>query len=193
MILIIACGNDLREDDGAGLLLAEQLERTWRSRLVDTRRIEVHQLTPELALEIARPEVATVVFVDTRAKPFCLEAGEHQVQEPGRQAAPRMAAPATSRAGKPLRPAVKVDPLSADGASSPSLGHHLGPATLLAYAGGLYRRQSALSAWLVTVPGHAFGYGTHASAASLAAIEEAFNEEGTPLRRLILELALNAA
>lgn len=41
--------------------------------------------------------------------------------------------------------------------SSPSLGHHLGPATLLIYTRLLY--DCHLPAWLVTVPGTDFEYG----------------------------------
>jgi Ni,Fe-hydrogenase maturation factor len=166
MILIIAYGNDLREDDGAGLLLAEQLEHAWRSRLVDMRRIAVHQLTPELAAEIAQPEVTAVVFVDTRGVPST----------------------SSWERGQP-RSQVKVERISAAGPSSPSLGHHLVPGTLLAYAQGLYGRQTPLPAWSVTVPGYRFGYDTRISAATLATIEEAFDEEGAPLRGLIDRLA----
>ena len=67
MILIIACGNSLRRDDGAGLILAEKLETDWRSAGADVERISVHQLAPELAVDIARADVTAVVFVDTRA------------------------------------------------------------------------------------------------------------------------------
>jgi hydrogenase maturation protease len=66
MIQIIACGNSLRRDDGAGLVLAGILEQEWRPFRVDVERISVHQLTPELAADIAWAEVAAVVFVDTR-------------------------------------------------------------------------------------------------------------------------------
>ena len=68
MILIIGYGNSLRGDDGAGLLLAEGLEEAWQARQVEVERLAVHQLTPELTLEISREEVTSVVFVDTRAE-----------------------------------------------------------------------------------------------------------------------------
>lgn len=66
MILIIAFGNDLREDDGAGLILAEAMERAWRAQGAPVRRIAVQQLAPELALEVAAPDVEAVVLVDAR-------------------------------------------------------------------------------------------------------------------------------
>ena len=66
MILIIAYGNPLREDDGAGLVLAARLDTLLRHLAIEVRRIETHQLLPELAAEIATDQPAAVVFVDTR-------------------------------------------------------------------------------------------------------------------------------
>lgn len=58
-ILVVGCGNTLRGDDGLGPFIVEQLAR--RSlRGVQTRI--VHQLTPELAAELA--DADAVVFVD---------------------------------------------------------------------------------------------------------------------------------
>lgn len=65
MILIIAYGNPLREDDGAGLVLAEKLDTLLRRLAIEVHRIETHQLLPELAAEIAADQPAAVVFVDT--------------------------------------------------------------------------------------------------------------------------------
>jgi len=67
MILLIAYGNPLRQDDGAGLRLAERMAGCWLAMGAPVRHLAVQQLTPELALEIAAPEVTAVVFVDTRA------------------------------------------------------------------------------------------------------------------------------
>jgi hydrogenase maturation protease len=67
MILLIAYGNPLRQDDGAGLRLAERMAERWRSIGAPVRHVAVQQLAPELAVEIATPEVTAVVFVDTRA------------------------------------------------------------------------------------------------------------------------------
>lgn len=66
LILLVAWGNDLRGDDGAGLYLAARLERRWRQLGLAVRRLAVLQLVPELAAAIAAPEVGAVVFVDTR-------------------------------------------------------------------------------------------------------------------------------
>jgi hydrogenase maturation protease len=67
MILLIAYGNPLRQDDGAGLRLAERMAERWLALGAPLRHRAVQQLTPELAVEIAEPGVAAVVFVDTRA------------------------------------------------------------------------------------------------------------------------------
>ena len=111
MILIIAYGNSLRRDDGAGLVLAEILEQTLRAHHLKVERLSAQQLTPELAADIAGDEVSTVVFVDTRAVLF----NENQ-------------------------PRVQIEPLG-PGANSPSAGHHLNAPTLLIYAYHLYRKQ----------------------------------------------------
>jgi len=114
MILLIGYGNNLRRDDGAGLILAERLEHAWRSQGVAVKHLPCHQLTPELTAEIAEPDVTAVVFVDARA----IEASE-------------------------VDPQVQVQPLRPE-LLSPSSGHHLKPATLLLYADRLYgRRPSA--------------------------------------------------
>ncbi|MGF1541406.1 MAG: hydrogenase maturation protease [Pleurocapsa sp.] len=57
--LVIGYGNSLRSDDGIGVRIAE-IVATWQLPQVRSRFI--HQLTPELAAEIA--EVDVVIFVD---------------------------------------------------------------------------------------------------------------------------------
>lgn len=113
MILVIAYGNSLRRDDGAGLILAERLEQEWLACSVPVERVEVHQLVPELAADLAKDEVTAVVFVDTRA----VQSDE-------------------------ANPGVQIYPLSTNHLP-PSLGHHLSPATLLTYARLLYDKQPA--------------------------------------------------
>ena len=108
MLLIIGYGNSLWRDDGAGLALAERLESLCRARGLPVERLELHQLLPELAPEIARPEVTAVIFVDTR-----------------------LAVPDDPA------PALDLSPVEAD-PTSPSVGHHLDPAALLLYADHLY-------------------------------------------------------
>lgn len=58
-LLVIGCGNPLREDDGAGPLVAE---RVAARRLPGVRALACHQLLPEMAEEIAA--ALAVVFVD---------------------------------------------------------------------------------------------------------------------------------
>jgi hydrogenase maturation protease len=64
MILILAFGNSLRRDDGSGPALGEYLHRIWSARGIDCRLVLAHQLFPEHAEEIARPDVNAVVFCD---------------------------------------------------------------------------------------------------------------------------------
>jgi hydrogenase maturation protease len=111
MILLIAYGNDLRRDDGAGFALAEMIEQAWRTRPVAVKQIAVHQLTPELAADIAGPDITGVIFLDARAV-----------------------------TPDEVNPAVQIQPLHYDSAS-PGLGHYLDPTALLLYAGRLYNRQ----------------------------------------------------
>lgn len=111
MILIISYGNTLRRDDGAGLALAETMEREWLAHGLEVRLVAVHQPLPELAEEIARPEVSAVIFVDARV-------AVHEAEEPGVQMSPVVA-----------------------GGLSPALGHHLDAAALLTCAGQFYGRQ----------------------------------------------------
>ncbi len=111
MILLIACGNSLRRDDGAGLLLAELLERIWRLGNCRVQRISVHQLTPELAELIAAERVAAVVFFDSRVT--------------------------TEKQGKH---GVEVRRLTLR-SSSPSLGHYCNPETMMLYARWLHGKK----------------------------------------------------
>ncbi len=159
MILIIAYGNDLREDDGAGLVLAEQLASVWQVKGLTVQSVAVQQLAPELAAEIAGEDVTAVIFVDTRmtTSPFDL-----------------------SVAVVPLQPGTEL---------SPSMGHHVQPNVLLAYAQALYVTETVPPAWLVTVPGTRFGYGETISDVALSAIREAFEDDDSQLRRLVADIS----
>jgi len=64
MWLIIGYGNRLRGDDSAGPRLAERLSDQWSKEQISV--ISGHQLTPELALELAAPEVEGVLFLDAK-------------------------------------------------------------------------------------------------------------------------------
>ena len=64
-ILIIGYGNSLRSDDGAGIRVIEAIEQqSWPG----VRSLAVHQLTPELAAEIAI--ASAVIFVDATLSEF---------------------------------------------------------------------------------------------------------------------------
>jgi hydrogenase maturation protease len=79
-VLVIGYGNELRGDDGLGPLIANEIERC---RIAGVRTHVAHQLTPELAAEIA--ESLGVIFVDAQhgaaagdvavSQLECLEAG----------------------------------------------------------------------------------------------------------------------
>jgi hydrogenase maturation protease len=57
--LVIGYGNTLRGDDGVGIWVAEQVAaQNWS----EVRSLAVHQLTPELAVDLAQAEV--VFFID---------------------------------------------------------------------------------------------------------------------------------
>lgn len=68
MWLIIGYGNSLRQDDGAGYRVAEILATKLvpRQSPQEIRVLAVHQLTPELALELAAEDVERVLFIDAR-------------------------------------------------------------------------------------------------------------------------------
>lgn len=111
MILILAYGNSLRRDDGAGFALAKTLEDLLAGAGVSAERLESHQLTPELALDISKEDVSAVVFVDTRA--------------------------VSNRTADLSLHAERVLPADI---ASPSVGHSLDPSVLLAYTKYLFKK-----------------------------------------------------
>lgn len=62
MVLLIGYGNRLRRDDGAGVALPAMVDRG--SPPGSVRAIQAHQLLPEMAEEIALPEINGVIFFD---------------------------------------------------------------------------------------------------------------------------------
>jgi hydrogenase maturation protease len=66
VILVIGYGNSLRQDDGAGIQLANLLVQACHNAALPAELLLTHQLTPELALDIAQSHVKTVTFADTR-------------------------------------------------------------------------------------------------------------------------------
>ncbi|MEN9935398.1 MAG: hypothetical protein RLZZ387_1977 [Chloroflexota bacterium] len=59
--LVVGYGSDLRRDDGAGRWVAEAIGSIG---MYGVRTLAVHQLTPELAAQLA--EVHTAIFVDAQ-------------------------------------------------------------------------------------------------------------------------------
>lgn len=129
MYLFIGYGNSLRRDDGAGPELVKMLRED--AEFDDIRAIEVHQLVPELAVEIASSDVTAVLFLDA-----CVAMVNADGHDAGNNVILR-----------------KLDGVGA----TPALGHHCDPSTLLMYAEHLYGRKPP--AWLVTIPGVDFDYG----------------------------------
>lgn len=132
MIVIIAYGNTLRRDDGAGVFLGGMLRGALKKNGREVNLIEVHQLTPELSIPIAEEGVSSVVFVDTRVA----EEGKDNFD-------------------------LRVTAVSTQGGRS-GCGHHLDPASVMAYARVLYGKWPP--AWLLTVPGVDFQHGEGFSA-----------------------------
>ena len=128
-VLIIGYGNPLREDDGVGWRVVEEIERlngTAESSIFNHQSIEAvayHQLMPELAETISRAE--RVIFVDAA-----------EGNPPG---------------------AIGVQPVVAKPAQPGAFTHHVDPAGLLAYAAMVYGRSPA-TAYLVTINAYRMGY-----------------------------------
>ena len=89
-ILVVGYGNDLRSDDGAGRVVASQIEAM---ALPDVFVRSQSQLTPELVLDITRADL--VVFVDANVD--CEEMTVQPVQAgpPGSQSMSHHTDPAT--------------------------------------------------------------------------------------------------
>ena len=170
MLLILACGNDLRRDDGAGLVLAGRLEALLLARGQEVERIAVQQWTPELAADIARADVRAVVFVDTRIDPP--RAGDEDCSTD-----------VDSRGSE-----VRVETIPSEAGATASLGHHLGAATLLAYARLLLAGRDLPPAWQVTAPGVDFDHGEGLSDDTSASLDRALADDG-PLTPLLEQLA----
>lgn len=136
MVLIIGYGNPLREDDGVGWRVVEEIERlkdegrgqngSGESSIFNHQSVEAvayHQLMPELAETISRAE--RVIFVDAAAG-----------DPPG---------------------AIGVQAVVAKPAQPGAFTHHVDPAGLLAYAAMVYGRSPATT-HLVTINAHRMGY-----------------------------------
>jgi hydrogenase maturation protease len=144
MVLILAYGNSLRRDDGAGFVLGDVIERMLSEAGFEVERIDSHQLEPELALDISGEKISCVLFIDTRVVPPIPNDDDLRIQ---------------------FRRVVSAEK------ASPGIGHHLNASTLLAYAEYLFKKQPP--AWLITVPGIDFDHGEGLSEATRKAIDSA--------------------
>lgn len=145
--LVIGYGNSLRRDDGAGLILGEAIVDAWRNDGLPVSLITAHQLSPELAEDIAASGAEIIIFVDA------IDARRATGADPE-------SSPVPSENAGMVHTCVQAVPIAADsfaGNISPSLGHHLKPATVLLYASRLYDFEGA--GWLISVPGYDFDHG----------------------------------
>ncbi len=132
--LVIGYGNPLRGDDGIGQQVAEQVER-WNLPNVQTQA--VHQLTPEIAADLAGVDCA--IFVDA-----C-------IMEIAEWAFPGLESPTSLQV-------LRIQP---DDSTGVSLGHYANPRSLLALTQALY--SYCPQAWLISVPGINFELGERLS------------------------------
>ena len=110
-IVVIGYGNSLRRDDGAGLVLAQEVVDYWERVGIPARLITDTQLLPEMAAQLADDFIEAVVFADTSA--------------------PTGAATEIS--------SIRITEVSLDSPTA-RMGHHLDPTTLLVYTALLYGR-----------------------------------------------------
>lgn len=154
MILLISYGNTLRRDDGAGPALARMVAKSGIRD--DLRVLTVHQLAPEIAEELAAPDVDAVLFMDA-----CVgEAGEDRESYCDR---------------------VEIREVTSE-APSTVFGHNFSPSLLLAYAKSLYG--ATPPAWLVSIPGYDFGFGEKLSERTERMLASAVDEVAGILQSL---------
>lgn len=144
MVLILAYGNSLRRDDGAGFVLGDAVERMLLEAGIGVERIDSQQLEPEHALNIGGGKFSALLFIDARAVPE--KPGEDDLRVQFRR----------------IYPAENA---------SPGMSHHMNASTLLALAGYLFGKQPP--AWLITVPGIDFDHGEGLSDTARKAIDSA--------------------
>jgi hydrogenase maturation protease len=150
--LIIGIGNFLRQDDGAGLILAEALRSALDERGLPNQIRQVQQLLPELAEEIGEIQPHTLVIADCRAVGGTGAAGT------GESAAAQ---------GEIVMLTAGDGDVSTAAAALGS--HGMAPAQFLGMAQRLYGYAGA--AWLATVPGVEFGHGQGVSPTTRQAID----------------------
>jgi hydrogenase maturation protease len=140
LVLVIGYGNDLRGDDAIGVYVAEQVAARG---LAGVRAIGIPQLTPELAEELARADMA--IFVDARPLVWKQESALGAQAVEWQALAPR--------------------------AGNSAHGHSSDPRALLALAQALYGH--APPAWLLAVPAVNFELGAPLSPVGRQGLEAA--------------------
>lgn len=143
--LVIGWGNELRGDDAAGLHFVRRLESVDPPG-VDT--LEVPQLTPELALDVAG--AGKVIFVDASLSGETKACREPRLQKVGPASSP----PTASR-------------------RIPTCIHSLGPEGVLDLAESLYGHRP--EAWILSLPVESLEIGFGLSDFAEDAISKAFS------------------
>jgi hydrogenase maturation protease len=80
-VLLVGYGNPLRTDDGAGPAVAELVAADPRAAALGIDVRTAHQLTPELAVDVAAATL--LVLVDAAEGPPAGEVGVRRVEGPG--------------------------------------------------------------------------------------------------------------
>lgn len=145
--LVIGYGNSLRGDDSVGPLVAERLSnQAWP----DVRCLAVHQLTPELAAEIAAAE--EVYFVDASVR---TDVDHHYHLSPERQ---------TGESALPW-----IEPLFPTTTNTTEQGHTWSPGLLLHLCQILYHADPV--AYQILIPAQQFDYGAALSVQAQAGLD----------------------
>lgn len=184
--LIIGYGNTLRQDDGVGYRMAETIDR-WDLPGVISR--SVHQLTPDLAAELA--SVQRAIFID--AFPW----DPTSDRSPAPPASSPLASPHPSSGTRgphntghtshttEAEALYRLEPLDINqdinSSSAPrfpstslgSLGHSSNPRSLLLLAHTLYG--ATCEGWWLLIPGQDFGFGEDFSPLTQAAQQQAID------------------
>jgi Ni,Fe-hydrogenase maturation factor len=161
-VLVVGYGNSLRGDDGAGWHAAARLAAD--PRLTGARVLARHQLTPELAAEVATASLVVLVDATTDAPPGSVLLGRVNPTPPTSPGSdlPRRdhpIPPGSVQLGRdhPIQPgSVQL------GRDHPTLpapatwSHHFGPEHLAALAEGLYGATPPIVLACVGVRGNSF-------------------------------------
>jgi hydrogenase maturation protease len=168
-IMIIGYGNCLRRDDAAGCKVAEAIA-TWQ--FPQLRSLVVHQLTPELAAELA--EVELVIFIDAYAADT-IKDPVRQIVGGNRQ---------TSQVSLPMAEVI-VKPITAieNGTVSSRIGHIADPVGVLALSKVIYGKLP--TAWQILIPAIDFGFGDRLSPLAQQGIEQAKEEVEVLINRYL--------